>query len=785
MNARPDARDFATPQKFGIGQPVPRAEDPVLVRGEGRYTDDLALDGQAYGVFVRSPIAHGHLRGIDAEPALAMPGVLAVITAADLDGYGTIGNALPFKNQDGTPMRKPVHPSLSLDRVRYVGEPVALVVAETLAEARDAAEAVVLDIEDLPVVTTPEEAAAEGAPLLHDDAPGNLALDFRTGDQAATEAAFGRAAHVTSLDLLNNRLVINPMEPRSAIGVYEAQDGRFTLHVGSQGVFGLRNNLADGVLKQPRDKVRVLTGNVGGSFGMKAPVYPEYLPLLEAAKRLGRPVKWTDLRSESFLSDHHGRDVAVTADLALDAEGNFLAFRVKGRANMGGYLNPLAPLFQTVNIARNMVGVYRTPVFDVAVECLFTNTTPIGAYRGAGRPEGNYFIERLIDTAAAEMNLDRVELRRRNHIRPADMPYKAPSGLTYDSGDFPAVLDRALAAADWDGFAGRRAESEARGLLRGIGIGDYLEITAPPQNEMGGIRFEADGTVTIVTGTLDYGQGHLTPFAQVLHDRLGIPIDRIRLLQGDSDQLIAGGGTGGSKSLMASGTALVEAGDLVIAKGREAAASVLEAGPADIEFREGRFTIAGTDRGIGLLELAAKVRAGLPDPAAPKSLDVAHTHKESPSAFPNGCHVAEVEVDPETGVATVVRYTTVNDFGTLVNPMLVEGQLHGGVVQGIGQALMERTAYDEQGQLVTGSFMDYCLPRASDAPFMGFESHAVPATTNPLGVKGCGEAGCAGSLPSVMNALVDALRPRGIRHINMPATPQAIWSALQHAEHGA
>ncbi|ACL60149.1 xanthine dehydrogenase family protein molybdopterin-binding subunit [Methylobacterium nodulans] len=782
MNARPDARDFAAPQKFGIGQPVPRAEDPVLVRGEGRYTDDLALDGQAYAAFVRSPVAHGRLNGIDAEAARAMPGVLGVFTAADLDGYGRIANGMPFTNQDGSPMHKPPQPSLATDKVRYAGEPVAVVVAESLVQARDAAEAVVLDIEDLPVVTTPEEAAAPDAPLLHDDVPGNRALDFQIGDRAACEAAFARAAHVTSLPLVNNRLVINPMEPRSAIGVYEPEAERYTLHVGSQGVFGLRNGLADGVLKVARDKVRVLTGNVGGSFGMKAPVYPEYLPLLHAAKVLGRPVKWTDLRSESFLSDHHGRDVTVTAELALDAQGRFLAFRVCGHANMGAYLNPLSPLFQTVNIARNMVGVYRTPVFDVAVECLYTNTTPIGAYRGAGRPEGNYFIERLIDAAAAETGRDRVALRRLNHIRPEDMPYAAPSGLTYDSGDFPAVLDRALAAADWDGFEARRTESAARGKLRGIGIGDYLEITAPPTNEMGGIRFEADGTVTIITGTLDYGQGHATPFAQVLHDRLGIPLDRVRLLQGDSDQLIAGGGTGGSKSLMASGAAIVEASAQVIEKGRAAASAVLEAGPADIAFENGRFVIAGTDRGIGLLDLAARVRAGLADPEAPTSLDVAHIHAASPSAFPNGCHIAEVEVDPETGVAAVVRYTTVNDFGTVVNPLLVEGQIHGGVVQGIGQALLERTAYDEQGQLVTGSFMDYCLPRAADAPLMSFESHPVPAKTNPLGAKGCGEAGCAGALPSVMNALVDALRPRGVTHINMPATPRAIWTALREAE---
>jgi carbon-monoxide dehydrogenase large subunit len=447
---------------------------------------------------------------------------------------------------------------------------------------------------------------------------------------------------------------------------------------------------------------------------------------------------------------------------------------------MGAFLTQFSPLPSTLNVAKNLVSVYRTPAIDVSIRCAFTNTTPIGPYRGAGRPEGNYFMERLIDNAAAEMGIDPVELRRRNHIRPDELPYAAPSQMTYDSGAFSEVLDRALEAADWSGFAARKAESRSRGKLRGRGIGQYLEVTAPPQNEMGGIRFEADGAVTIVTGTLDYGQGHASPFAQVLVSRLGIPFEKIRLMQGDSDELIAGGGTGGSKSIMASGTAILEASEKVIEQGRQIAAHILEAGVADIEFSNGRFTIAGTDRSIGIMDLAERLRAGLDLPAnTPRSLDVKHVHKFSPSAFPNGCHIAEVEVDPETGAVEVVKYSTVNDFGMLINPLLVEGQLHGGVVQGIGQALMEMTAYDEGGQLVTGSYMDYALPRADDAPFFSFESHPAPATTNPLGVKGCGEAGCAGALTSVMNALADALREKGVGHIDMPATPQRVWQALR------
>jgi carbon-monoxide dehydrogenase large subunit len=770
-------------QKFAIGQPVPRKEDPTLVQGQGRYSDDVSVAGQAFAVLVRSPYAHGVIRGIDTQAAREMPGVLAVYTGHDLKaaGLGDMQAVFEFKNRDGSAMVKPPHPALPTDRVRYVGQPVACVVAETLAQARDAAEAVALDVEELPAVVDPREAAADGAPRLHDELPSNVVLDYHFGEAEQVEAAFAKAAHVTRLPLANNRLVVNPMEPRAAVAEYDEGSGRYTIHVGSQGVFGLRAALAGHILGVPKEKVRVLTPNVGGSFGMKAPVYPEYVGLLHAAKLLGRPVKWTDQRSESFVSDHHGRGHALEAELALDGEGRFLAVRVSGFADLGAYLSQVSPLPSSVNVAKNLPGVYRTPAIEVSIRCVFTNTTPVGAYRGAGRPEGNYIMERLVEAAAAELRIDRVELRRRNHIRAEEMPFRAASEMTYDSGDFPALLDRALEAADWAGFERRKAESRARGRLRGIGIGQYLEVTAPPQNEMGGIRFESDGTVTIVTGTLDYGQGHATPFAQVLSDRLGVPFEAIRLLQGDSDELIAGGGTGGSKSMMASGAAIVEAAQKVIEKGREAAAHVLEAGVPDIEFSRGRFAIAGTDRGIGIMELARRLRAGRLPEGVPKSLDVRHVHESAPSAFPNGCHVAEVEVDPDTGVAEVVRYAMTNDFGVVINPLLVEGQLHGGVVQGIGQALMERTVYDAGGQPVTGSFMDYALPRAADAPFFAFESHPVPATTNVLGAKGCGEAGCAGSLPAVMNALVDALRDAGVTHMDMPATPQAVWAAMRAA----
>ncbi|UYN95398.1 MAG: xanthine dehydrogenase family protein molybdopterin-binding subunit [Enhydrobacter sp.] len=765
--------------KFGVGQPVPRKEDPTLLRGQGRYTDDIDLPGQVHAVMVRSRIAHGVLKGIDAAAARAMPGVLAVLTHADLEsaGFGPLRCGMNIPDRDGKPMKTPPRHSLARDRVRFVGEPVACVVAENAIQARDAAEAVELDIDELPAVTSPAEALRPDAPQIHDEAPGNLVLDFHYGDADAVKKAFAAAAHVTRLEIVSNRVVVSPMEPRSAIGSYDAGADRWTLHVGCQGVMGIRGGLAKDLLNVPPAKVRVLTGNVGGSFGMKSQVYPEYGPLLLASKLLGRPVKWTDERSESFLSDHHGRDHQRVAELALDRDGNFLAVRLSGTGNAGAYIYP--PMPATTNAVKNIIDVYKTPAMEVNSKVVFTNTTPVAAYRGAGRPEGNYYMERLIDAAAREMGIDKVELRRRNHIAPEQMPYKAPSGMNYDSGDFTAILDKALAAADWDGFEARRRQSAARNKLRGRGIGSYLEVTGPPSKEYGGIRFEDDGTVTMLSGTLDYGQGHATPFAQVLSERTGIPFERFRLLQGDSDQLEVGGGTGGSKSALVGSQAFIEAADRLIEQGRQIAAHVLEASAVDIEFSRGRFTIAGTDRGIGVMELAERLRSGLKlPPDVPQSLDVSHVSDNPPFSFPNGCHVAEVEIDRDTGIVEVVRYFMVNDFGTVINPMLVAGQAHGGVVQGIGQALMERTLYDPQGQPVAGTYMDYALPRASDAPDFSIENHSVPCKTNLLGVKGCGEAGCAGALPSVMNAVIDALSEYGIHHIDMPVTPEKVWRIL-------
>jgi carbon-monoxide dehydrogenase large subunit len=784
MNDISDLGDIGFDERYGVGQPVPRAEDPALLRGEGHYADDFSRPGQAYAVIVRSPYAHGLIRHIEVAAARAVPGVLAVYTAADLaaGGIGLMTARQAMNNRDGTPMRHPDRPVLASDKVRHVGDAVAAVIAETIAAAKDGAEAVVLDIDPLPAVSEPSLADAPDAPRIYDDAPHNIGVDFHFGDSTVVAAAFAGAAHVTRLRLRNNRVVINPIEPRAALAEYEAARQHFTLHVGCQGVFGFRNYVAQ-VMGIGRDKVRVVTERVGGSFGMKQPNMPEHFCILHAARELGRPVKWADERSGSFVADTHGRDADFTAELALDKDGHFLAVRLSGYGNVGAAYGAPGP--STRNAVRNTLGVYKTPLIEVNTKCVFTNTTPVGAYRGAGRPEANYYMERLVAAAAREMGIDRVELRRRNHIPPQAMPYKSPNGTTYDSGDFTALLDRAVRLADWDGFPARRDASQARGRLRGRGISDYLELTGPGGREMGGIRFEQNGDVTIVTGTMDYGQGHWSPFAQVLAQRLGIPFHRIRLIQGDSDELIAGGGTGGSKSMIVSGNAIVGASDKVIEHGKQIAAHVLEAAAADIEFRGGRFVIAGTDRSVGLLELAARLHAGLKLPAElPQSLDVADIYDGPPSAFPNGCHIAEVEVDPDTGMTEVVKYTFVNDFGVVINPLLVNGQAHGGIVQGIGQALREATVYDADGQLVTGSYMDYAMPRADDAPSFVHEFHPVPATTNPLGAKGCGEAGCAGALPSVMNALIDALGEFGIRHTDMPATPERVWRAIREARGG-
>jgi carbon-monoxide dehydrogenase large subunit len=779
MQDRQNAFDM---DKYGVGQPVRRTEDPVLVQGHGRYTDDVSLPGQAYAVFVRSRNGHGIIKGIDTVAARAMPGVLGIFTGADLSAYGTLKCAVPFKNRDGSEMKKPARHSMHTDKVRFVGDPIAVVIAETLAQAKDAAEAVEADIEVLPAVTKARDAAAPGAPLLYDNVPGNVALDYLYGDPAKVAEAFASAAHVTRLTLVNSRLVVNAMEPRSAIASFDKTSSRYTMNIGCQGAFGLKGQLVD-LLGVPGDKVHVLTGNVGGSFGMKAAAYPEYVPLLHAAKELGRPVKWTADRFESFVSDHHGRDHEFVGELALDAKGKILAARFVGFGNTGAYLGPVSPLMSTLNIVKNAVSVYKVPLIEVATKVMFTNTVLVSAYRGAGRPEGNYYMERLIDRAAEEMGIDRLALRRRNQIKASEIPYKASSGMQYDSGDFPALFERAIEIADVKGFKQRKRDAKKRGKLLGFGIGSYLEVTAPPNKEMGGIRFEQNGDVTIITGTLDYGQGHAAPFAQVLSARLGVPFERIKLLQGDSDELLAGGGTGGSRSMYSSGQAIVEGAALVVEKGKQIAGFVLEAAASDIEFKAGKFTIAGTDRSVGIMELAEKLRGGLTLPeGVPNSLSVRHvTPEPPPSVFPNGCHVAEVEIDPDTGVIEIVKYNSVNDFGVIINPLLVAGQVHGGVVQGIGQAIMETTAYDAEGQLLTGSYMDYAMPRAADMPEIGFESLPVPATTNPLGVKGCGEAGCAGALTSVMNAIVDALSDLGVANIEMPATPQRVWQTIQDA----
>ena len=766
--------------KFAVGQPVARLEDVTLVKGGGRYTDDVNLPGQVYAAFVKSQVAHGTINGIDLSVARTMPGVLAIYTAEDLAkaGYGGLSCRLPLKSQDGSGIKVTDRPALATGKVRFVSDPIVCVIADTASQAQDAAEAVAVDIEPLDAVVDPRDAVAPGAPQVHADAPGNVALDYLYGDKSKVAEAFAKAAHVTRLRLQNVRLVVNAMEPRAVVATFDKAGAKFTLHAPTQGVLGSKANAAS-IMKVAPDKMRFIAVNVGGSFGMKGAIFPEYVCALHGARDLGRPVKWTDARSESFTSDHHGRAQDFDAEMALDKQGQILAIRLDGFGDMGAYLTNFGPLLATLNVVKHTTSLYRTPLIEVRTRCVFTNTVPVTAYRGAGRPEGNYYMERLIETAAREMGVDSAEMRRRNHVTPDQMPYTSASGSVYDCGNFPAILDKALQEADWNGFARRAADSKARGLLRGRGIGQFLEVTAPVMKELGSIHFEADGTVTLLTGTHDHGQGHWTSFAQIVAERLGVPFEAIRVMQTDSDRLSAGGGTGGSKSLMSSGTALVEASARVIDKARQAAAHLLEASVGDLELEAGRIRVVGTDRGMALLDIAQAVTKDPTLPAdCPRSLDIDYVHESAPPTYPNGCHVCEVEVDPDTGFITVDRYTMVGDFGTLVNPMIVRGQLRGGAVQGLGQCLMERAHYTEEGQLASGSLMDYAMPRAADAPAMSFASLAVPTASNPLGVKGCGEAGVAGALGSIMNAIVDALAPFGVRHIEMPATPETVWRAI-------
>ncbi|NKB22645.1 MAG: molybdopterin-dependent oxidoreductase [Alphaproteobacteria bacterium] len=778
----PDTVDM--PLNFGIGQPVTRTEDPRHLTGGGQYTDDTNIDGQVYARFVRSQVAHGELKSVDISAASAMPGVIGIYTGADMraDDIGNIPSGLPLKSRDGSPYIVPPRTGLAVGRVRHVGEPIAVVIAETAAQAQEAAEAVAVDIASLPVVTDSEEAVKAGAPLLHDEAPGNVCLDFFVGDDDAIADAFSKAAHVTKMRIDNTRIVVNAMEPRSVIGEYDAESERFTVHMPTQGVMGVRGAMANAIFKVKPEQVRVLSNDVGGSFGMKGAAFVEPISVLYAARKLDRPVKWTADRSESFISDHQGRDSIIYAELALSAEGDFLGLKVTGVGNCGAYLTAMGPAPMTNVICRNIISVYKTPAFSYATKAVFTNTVPTGPYRGAGRPESKYIMEQLVDKAAREMGIDRVELRRRNLIAPDALPYKAPNGQTYDSGEFEAIMDETLKRSDWNGFEARKAESVANGKLRGVSITNYLENTGAA-GELADIRFREDGSVALVTGAKDMGTSHRTPFAQILHERLGVPYEAIEVIQNDSDEMSPGAsGSGGSKTLVGAGNAIADAATDIIEKGKAAAGHILEAAVEDIEFAAGDFTVAGTNKTINVMDLAKQIRevGAVPD-GVPDSLDTKAVHDSSPSSFPNGCHVCEVEVEPETGTVEIVKYVVVDDFGVVINPLVVEGQVQGGVMQGVGQILVERTLYDDDGQLITGSYMDYCMPRADDICDIEFSTRNVPCVTNPLGVKGCGEAGNGGSMPAVMNAILHALEEKGITEFDAPATPHRVWEALQNA----
>jgi aerobic carbon-monoxide dehydrogenase large subunit len=771
--------------KFGLGQSVRRVEDQRFITGSGRYTDDIDLPGQAYGYVLRSPEAHARIASIDVGAARSAPGVLDVITGAEIEATG--GNQLPcmipIKNRDGSDGILPLCPVLSADRVRHVGNPVAFVVAESLAQAKDAAELIEVDYQSLPVVTDAVSAIEASQPLVHDNVKNNLAFDWEYGDRTAVDEAFGKAAHITRLRIVNNRLVSNPMEPRAALAEWDEASGRLTMHVGNQGSWTIKDALAGHVLKCEPDKVRVISPDVGGGFGTKAFPYPEYGATALAARKLKRPVKWTGDRSETFMADAMGRDHVTEAELAFDGDHRIIGMRVETSANLGAYASMFAPFIPTGAALKVLPGVYDVKTLVYRVKGVLTNTTPVDAYRGAGRPESIYLVERLIEAAARELGEDPAELRRKNFIDAAAMPFETAAGEIYDSGEFARVMDTALAQADWKGFGSRQSEAKQRGMRRGIGMSYYIESTMGSPEENAAIRFEKDGTVTVAVGTQSNGQGHETAYAQVLNDRLGVPFEKIRIVMGDSDSLPTGGGTGGSRSLTAEGMAIREAGDVVIERGKEFASQEFEAATADIDFEResGTFRVKGTDRSIGIMELAQKVQDKTPSFGGTPGLGAEATGKVEAWTFPNGCHIAEIEIDPDTGTTRIVNYVAVDDFGVVVNPMLVAGQVHGGVVQGIGQALMERAVYDDTGQLVTGSFMDYAMPHAADMPSFQVSTVEVPCRNNPFGIKGCGEAGSVASPAAVINAIIDALEDEGVRAVDMPATPERVWQLINGA----
>jgi carbon-monoxide dehydrogenase large subunit len=765
--------------EFAIGQGVSRFEDPRLVRGDGRYTDDIKLPGLAHSVVLRSPHAHAKIKSIDTAAAKSAPGVLAVLTSADIKaaGYGDLPVPGGLKRRDGSPMYRPRYPILVEDRVRWIGDSVAFVVAETVAQALDAAEMITVDYEELPAVTSTAEAPKPGAPRVWDDCPDNICFVELIGDKAAVDAAFARAAHVTRHRFVINRITAATMEPRGAVGDYSAADGRYTIYTPIQRPHPTRADLAK-LLKVPESKVRIVTGDTGGSFGMKSPIFNETPLVLLASKLTGRPVKWISTRTEAFLSDAQARDNVTEAELALDKNGIFIAFHVKTFAAIGAYLQHSMPAF--VLNAGTLAGVYRTPAMHVDITAVFSNTNPMRPYRGNGRPEAAYVIERMVDLAAAELGMDPTELRRRNYVPPSAMPFKTGLTFTYDSGEFEKNMDLALDLADRKGVKARKAEARKRGKLLGFGLSNTIERAGAPSTEGAEVRFDRSGSLILFSGSNSQGQGHETVFKQLVCDRLGLDPKEAQYIQGDTDQVFYGEGTGGSRSATLAGSAFHLATEKVVTKARAIAANMLKVEEADLKFDEGVYSTNKTNRTLSVKEIAAASfdTANLPRGMEP-GLFATAVYKAPVNNYPNGCHTCELEIDRETGKVEITRYSVVDDFGTVLNPLLLHGQVHGGIAQGAGQALMEDIHFDASGQLVTASFMDYAMPHAHDLCDMEVESNPVPTKTNPLGVKGAGEAGCVGALPAVANALVDALSEFGVRHIEMPATPERIWRAMR------
>ncbi len=766
--------------RFGEAQAPARTEDRRLLTGGGEFTDDFEVPNQAYAAFLRAQVAHADIRAIDTAAAEAADGVLGVYTSADLRHLGTFPCSKPPVDRPGNELVVPPRHVLAIDRVRHVGEPIACVVAETYEAALDAAELIDLTMEPLPAVQDVETAVAPGAVQLYPNADRNIAIDWTFGDSDGAAKVFDDAAHVARVSIDNNRLAVCAMEPRAAIASYDPEADKYTLRAGSQGVIGMRNTLANAILRIDEERLRVLSGDVGGGFGMKTQPYPEYAAILVAAKNLGRPVRWTATRGESFLSDNQARDGIIHGELALDGQGRFLGLRASVMANMGAYLAN-GPGIATRNMAWCLSGMYALPIIHLNVKCIFTNTAPIGPYRGAGRPEASYVLERLVDQAAADLDCDPIELRRMNLIPVSAMPYQTAVEQVYDSGDFAAVLDAALPVADWSGFEARRQRSADDGKIRGIGIACVLEHAAANRAESARITVDEAGQINVYTGAQSQGQGHFTSFAQVVAEQLGVSPETVLVCEGDSDTAPNGGATTGSRSLVVCGGAFVDACGALVESGMDMAAHILETSTADIEFREGRFLVAGTDRAVTLHEVAIAAAApGWPG-TLPPSLAASVDYEAAAPTYPNGCHICEVEIDPDTGQTTLCRYAAVDDVGRIINQTIVDGQVHGAIVQGVGQVLTELCVYGGDGQLLTGSFMDYAVPRADDVPSFDLAYHAVPCTTNPLGAKGAGESGTIGALPAVSNAVMNALRQAGVQDFEMPASPERIWRALRNA----